>query len=107
MVLYLSQNVTVKSMDDGCNLATSGTALHGFCALVRPPITRCTTPLSMPVPFLAQARSREIWEGGPNSARFKAISTDTHSYLNLAKKSRLSSWVNDFHGTPEPPKMFK
>ncbi len=87
MVLYLIQNITVKSMDDGCNLATSGTASHGFCALVSPSITRCTTPLAMPVPFLPQARSREMWEGGLNSARLKAISTDTHSYLNRAKKA--------------------
>lgn len=87
MVLYLSQNITVKSMDDGCNLATSGTASHGFCALVSPPITRCTTPQAVPVPFLPQARRREMWEGGQNSARLKAISTDTHSYLKRAKKA--------------------
>lgn len=34
MVLYLGQNIRVKCMDDGCNLATSGTELDGFSALV-------------------------------------------------------------------------
>lgn len=85
MVFYLGQNVTVKNMDDGCNLGTSGTTLYDFGAPVSLPIARCMTPLAVPVAFLLKAWRGELWEGGQNSERLRAISTDTHGYLKQAR----------------------
>jgi len=81
MVFYLDQNVRVKNIDDGCNLGTSGPTLYDFCAPVSLPMTRCLTPLAVPVAFLLKARRGELREGG----RLRAISTDTHGYLKRAK----------------------